>query len=155
LRPSTSGPNQMQSARAPGLTYDPVSKKLIGWAGGATLYGLDTQTWTWTQYVPAPSNTVTPTAAIATGTFGTFQYIPSKNAFIGVNGIYDNVYVYKLTPGIPPTITTLSPLSTSAGAAARTLTINGANFRSASTVTYKGVGHAATFVNSGQLTIQL
>src|SRR5271157_2128818 len=54
-----------------------------------------------------------------------------------------------------PAITTLSPSSTTAGAAAPTLSINGSNFLSSSTVTYNGVAHTATFVGSSQLTIQL
>ena len=54
-----------------------------------------------------------------------------------------------------PAITTLSPSSTTAGAAAQTLTITGSNFLSSSTVTYNGVAHTATFVSSSQLTIQL
>src|ERR1019366_1161542 len=58
-------------------------------------------------------------------------------------------------PNPAPSITTLSPASVNAGAAAQTLTINGANFLSNSTVTYNGVSHAASFVNSGQLTISL
>jgi len=54
-----------------------------------------------------------------------------------------------------PAITTLSPSSTTAGAAAQTLTINGSNFLSSSTVTYNGVAHTAAFVSSSQVTIQL
>jgi hypothetical protein len=54
-----------------------------------------------------------------------------------------------------PSITSLSPTSATAGAAAQTLTINGTNFVSTSTVTYNGVSHTATFVNAGQLTIAL
>ena len=58
-------------------------------------------------------------------------------------------------PNGVPAITSLSPTSVNAGAAAQTLTINGTNFVSTSTVTYNAVAHAATFVNSGQLTIAL
>jgi hypothetical protein len=54
-----------------------------------------------------------------------------------------------------PSISSLSPASAIAGAAAQTLTINGANFLSSSTVTYNGVAHTPTFVSSGQLTIPL
>ena len=54
-----------------------------------------------------------------------------------------------------PTITSLSPPSATAGAAAQTLTINGTNFLSSSTVTYNSVAHTATFVNSAELTISL
>ncbi|MGD1211252.1 MAG: hypothetical protein ABR973_07850 [Candidatus Acidiferrales bacterium] len=54
-----------------------------------------------------------------------------------------------------PNITGLSPASATAGAAAQTLTINGTNFLSSSTVTYNSAAHAATFVSATQLTIQL
>ena len=54
-----------------------------------------------------------------------------------------------------PTITTLSPSSVVAGAAAQTLTINGTNFLSTSTVTYSGGAHTPTFVSSTRLTIPL
>jgi hypothetical protein len=58
-------------------------------------------------------------------------------------------------PNPVPSITSLSPSSATAGAAAQTLTINGTNFLSSSTVTYNSVAHTATFVNSTQLTISL
>jgi YVTN family beta-propeller protein len=51
-----------------------------------------------------------------------------------------------------PTITTITPNSTVAGAAAFTLTINGTNFVAASTVNFGGSTPATTFVNSTQLT---
>ena len=54
-----------------------------------------------------------------------------------------------------PTITSLSPASATAGSAAQTLTINGTNFLSTSTVTYNAIAHAATFVSSTHLAIQL
>ena len=54
-----------------------------------------------------------------------------------------------------PSITSISPTSAAAGAAAQTLTINGTNFLSISTVTFNGTAHTATFVNATQLTIAL
>ncbi len=54
-----------------------------------------------------------------------------------------------------PAISTLSPASAVTGNPAQTLTINGSNFLSTSTVTYAGTAHTATFVNAGQLTISL
>ena len=54
-----------------------------------------------------------------------------------------------------PTLSSLSPASAVVGAASQTLTLNGTNFLASSTVTYNGVGHAATFVSSTQLTISL
>jgi len=54
-----------------------------------------------------------------------------------------------------PGIASLSPPSAIAGAAGQTLTINGTNFVSTSTVTYNGAPYAASFVSSMQLTITL
>ncbi len=54
-----------------------------------------------------------------------------------------------------PSVTIVSPSSATEGAASQTLTINGTNFLSSSTVTYNGAGHAATFVSSTELTITL
>ncbi len=54
-----------------------------------------------------------------------------------------------------PTVTSLSPPSGTAGAAAQTLTIIGTNFVSNSTVTYHAVAHTPTFFSSTQLTISL
>ena len=63
---------------------------------------------------------------------------------------------FSLVVGNPvPTITTLSPSSATAGAAAQTLTINGTKFVSTSTATYNGVAHTLTFVSSTQVTIPL
>ncbi|MGB6199006.1 MAG: IPT/TIG domain-containing protein, partial [Candidatus Acidiferrales bacterium] len=52
-----------------------------------------------------------------------------------------------------PSLTALSPASAIAGAGSETLTLIGTDFVSGSTVTYNGVGHAATLVSSTQLTI--
>ncbi len=54
-----------------------------------------------------------------------------------------------------PAVSNLSPSSATAGAAAQTLTINGSNFMSTSTVTYNNVGHTATLVSATKLTISL
>lgn len=52
-------------------------------------------------------------------------------------------------------VTTLTPGSVTAGAAAQTLTISGTKFVSTSTVTYNGVAHTATFVSVTELKITL
>jgi hypothetical protein len=54
-----------------------------------------------------------------------------------------------------PSIASVSPSTTLAGSGSQTLTINGSNFLSSSTVTFAGTSRSATFVNSAQLTIQL
>ena len=54
-----------------------------------------------------------------------------------------------------PAISSLAPSAATAGAGAQTLTINGTNFLSASTVTYNGVAHPASYGSATQLTITL
>jgi hypothetical protein len=97
-RPSSTGDNEIQSKDG-GLVYDPVSDKMVAWQGGASVYTLDLDTWVWTRVSPATSNTVTPTAGNSNGTFGRFRYVPSRNVFIGVNAVDENVYIYRLTAG--------------------------------------------------------
>lgn len=87
------------NAQAPGLVYDPVSDRFVGWNGGANVYTLNMDTKVWSKIVPATGNTTTPTAAQGAGTYGRFRYVPSKNAFIVVNDIDEDVYVYKLSAG--------------------------------------------------------
>lgn len=58
-------------------------------------------------------------------------------------------------PNPVPSITSLSPASATAAAASQTLTVNGSNFLSNSTVTYNGAAHAATFKSAAQIAISL
>jgi hypothetical protein len=94
---STSGDQTLVSAQAPGFVYDLVSKKFVGWNGGANVYILDPATWTWAQIPPVPANTVVPTNPNSAGTYGRFRYIPSKNAFVVVNSVDQDVFFYKLS----------------------------------------------------------
>ena len=54
-----------------------------------------------------------------------------------------------------PTITSLSPSSVIAGAAAQTLTVNGTGFITSSVVSFNGTNRTTTYVSATQLTIQL
>ena len=98
-RLNASGGSAVINPNGPGLEYDPVSDRIVAWAGGASVYTLNLDTLTWTQLPPAATNTVTPTGANSTGTYGRFRYIPSKNVYIVVNNIDENVYFYKLSNG--------------------------------------------------------
>jgi hypothetical protein len=96
---NTTGDQTIVNTRAPGLAYDPVDKKIVGWAGGTDVFALDTGTWQWTKMPLASTNTVVPTAPNTNGTYGRFRYIPSKNAFVVVNSVDEDVYFYKLSAG--------------------------------------------------------
>src|SRR5258708_5644668 len=54
-----------------------------------------------------------------------------------------------------PTITTISPTSAVATAAAFTLTVNGTNFVASSVVNLAGVARTTTFVSATQLTVAI
>src|SRR5205823_2105342 len=43
-RHKTTGGEAIVNARDPGLAYDPVIKKIVGWAGGTSVYSLDIST---------------------------------------------------------------------------------------------------------------
>lgn len=96
---ATTGATNLVGSVYPGVAYDPVSDRVIVWDGGATVYSLNMDTRVWSRLDPAPSNQVTPTYPVDSGVYGRFRYIPSKNAFIGVNRIDENVFIYKLSSG--------------------------------------------------------
>ena len=93
----TSGNLSIQNSFYPGFVYDPVSDQYVGWHGGGDVYTLNPDTWAWSKLSLAGSNTVVPDAPNSNGTYGRFRYIPSKNAFIGVNRTNGSVYFYKLS----------------------------------------------------------
>ncbi len=99
VRLQTTGATTIQSAGNPGVAYDPVSDRMVAWNGGADVYTLNLDTGEWEVHPPAASNTVVPTNAAANGTYGRFRYVASRNVFVVVNAIDQDVYFYKLSPG--------------------------------------------------------
>ena len=91
------GAEHMPKASHPGLEYDPVLDKIVGWSGGTNMSALDLEEMKWEKVAPAAGNKVTPTDALQQGTYGRFRYIPSMNAYIVVNGTDQSVYIYRLT----------------------------------------------------------
>jgi len=96
---SATGATEILNAGNPGFDYDPVSDRFVAWNGGSNVYLLNMDTRAITRVSPAGTNTVTPTSANGNGTYGRFRYIPSKNAFVVVNSVDQNVYIYKLSSG--------------------------------------------------------
>ncbi len=91
---NTTGGNAIVNAYAPGLAYDPIADRVIGWNGG-TVYSLnmDTKTWDIIDAPGAPPGT-------SSGIFGRFRYLPKYNIFIAVTSVDRNVSFYKNTPGL-------------------------------------------------------
>ncbi len=156
---STSGDKAVEGTKAPGFSFDPVSRKFVAWIGGAHVYTLDPANWTWQKVNAASGNTVTPTAPNANGTYGRFRYVPAHNVFVLVNRTSDNVFVYRLSAGtgsggsgtttpVPVVSMSASPATISSGGST-TLSWTSQN---ASSCTASG-GWVGTRATSGQQTI--
>ncbi len=76
-----------------GMEYDPVQDRIVGWAGGNTIYLLnpDTLACTTVTYTGGP-------AANANGTWGRFSYSPATNVFVTCNNVATNCNSLRLTP---------------------------------------------------------
>jgi hypothetical protein len=85
----TTGGDDFINRSNPGLDYDPVRDRMLGWAGGA-VYSLDPETKT-ISAVDAPG---APTAT-STGIFGRWRYVPGVDAFILVTSASEEVRFYK------------------------------------------------------------
>ena len=135
----------------------------------SAMAGTTTQTLTINGTKFLPNSTVTYHAVAHTPTFlsSTQLTITLSGSDLATGGTY-GVAVTNPAPGggtsstlnftvnnLVPTVTSLSPPSGTAGAAAQPLTIIGTNFVSNSTVTYHAVAHTPTFLSSTQLTISL
>jgi len=85
-------------AQAPGVAYDPVQDRMVGWAGGNTvfLYNMDTDSCTSVTFPNGP-----PTQQ-ALGTYGRFRYFPKLNVFALVNDANQNAFTLRLTPTVNP-----------------------------------------------------
>lgn len=85
------GCDALKTTEYPGLAYDPVQDRIVGWTGGNTVYVFnpDTKTCTATTFPNGPGS------AQANGTHGRFRYMPGINAFAVVNDSGENAYIFK------------------------------------------------------------
>lgn len=90
----TIGGEGLVNQSSPGLAYDPVSDRIVGWAGGS-VYSLNLDAKTWTEHKASGG----PNADSLNDVYGLWRYVPSLNAFIIMPGVKKNVYFYKLTAG--------------------------------------------------------
>lgn len=103
---TTTDPNypSIQDAPSPGLAYDPVQDKIVGWPGGNTAYIIDTsQTTSTTPTLTCSTVTFSggPPASQPNGTFGRFRYFPGLNIFALVNDWQQNAFILRMTPPGP------------------------------------------------------
>lgn len=110
---------------------------------GSITHDVNTPNPNW--YCPYPS---VPGTISNAGTFGFAKWWDPTDG-------YDNFHWRTIDAGAPvsnvPAISSMTPASTLAGSGAFTLTVNGANFSSASTVRWNGADRTTSFVSSSQL----
>jgi len=92
----TTGVPALLKGQSPGFAFHPPSRMFAAWGGGADVYLFDPDTLVWRKAPLAATNKVIPTQGAATGTYGRFRYIPSKDVFVVVNGVNENVYFFRL-----------------------------------------------------------
>jgi hypothetical protein len=87
------GCDALLAATSPGLAYDPVQDRMIGWAGGDSVItlDLDTKRCTTTAYPDGPGG------QNENGTFGRFRYFPKLGVFAVVNDYRRNAFTLRLT----------------------------------------------------------
>jgi Right handed beta helix region len=89
------GCSALAGSNYPGLQYDPVLDRIVGWPGtGNTVYVFnpDTKTCTPQTFPNGPQYT-----ALPDGTFGRFQYFPALDAFTVVNQATSDAFLLKLS----------------------------------------------------------
>lgn len=96
----TRGETAIEFARSPGLAYDPVRDRLAAWDGSKTqitpdsVYFLDLASLVWTRQTfpggPRPGRTA--------GTWGRWQYVPRLDAFVILNSVDENAFLFRPGP---------------------------------------------------------
>jgi hypothetical protein len=88
---ATHGGDPLVASAYPGLAYDPVADRIVGWNGGDSVYQLNLDDLGWTADSPPGG----PGEAVATGTYKRFAYSEKAGAFIVVNGAAKNAFAYR------------------------------------------------------------
>jgi hypothetical protein len=95
-------PNMGES---PGLAFDTQQKQFVVWTGGATTYTFDPAAASFSQH-DNPNGTAPGPVTPSGGVFGRFRYVPSRNVFVSINSVDENVFVLRMSEGtgepLPP-----------------------------------------------------
>jgi len=105
--PALSSCEPVLRAISPGLAYDPVADRIVGWPNfGDTVYlfNPDTKSCTTKTFIGGPPDSSHQGSPHTTnGTNGRFRYFPAKGIFVLANQASSNVYLLRLTCG-PSTV---------------------------------------------------
>jgi hypothetical protein len=94
---ATTGCDALRMAPSPGLTYDPVQERLVGWAGGDDVYlfDADAKSCTKASFAGGPA---AKGPAGNQGTFGRFRYFPKLGVFVVVSDWQSNAFSLRMVP---------------------------------------------------------
>ena len=96
---NTCGP--LLVAAYPGLSYDPVLDRIVGWPNfGDTVYLLDPDTKSCTAVTfpgGPPDSSHQGSSHTSNGTFGRLRYFPDKDVFVLVNQASSNTFILRLS----------------------------------------------------------
>ncbi len=93
LTAKLTGCDVLIEAAYPGLVYDSDERRIVAWAGGATVYTIDLATKTCT---PHTFTANAPGIQVDTGTHGRFRYFPAYKTFVLVNQPDEDAFVLNL-----------------------------------------------------------
>lgn len=102
----TTGATAITRSASPGLAYDPIRDRLVAWDGSRTrvtpetVYSLIPVTNEWEAFTFAggPRGFVPGSFGLyeTWGTFGRWQYVPKLDAFVVVNSVDENAFLFRL-----------------------------------------------------------
>ena len=140
---ATTGPDTIvQDGRSPGLAYDSVRNLVVAWDGSdlgttpETVYNLNINTGQWT----AMTATGGPSGFDTAGTFGRWQFVPNLNAFVVVNNVDENAYLFRADTTLidtnPPSVSLTAPSNGATISGNTTLTATASDDNGIAAVTF-------------------
>jgi hypothetical protein len=98
---SATGCDGLSAALNPGVDYDPVLDRIVGWPNFGNIvyiFNPDTATCTTQTHSGGPPDSLDGSSNVRTnGTFGRFRYLPALNAYIVTNDSNTNAYLLRLS----------------------------------------------------------
>ena len=145
---NTSGGSSIVNANNPGVAYDPVTDRIVGWNGGNTVYSLDPTTKVWTA-ITFPGG---PGSAISNGTFKRWTYSPASGVFAVVNSVDSNAFALRLAAGTPPPpVADTTPPTTPANVSGTAISSSQINLSWSASTDNVGVSSYRIFRNGNQV----
>jgi len=89
---TTTGGDAIVQAPYPGLAYHTPTGRIVAWHGGDTVYSLDLETKVWTPHIYHAG----PGSPSINGTYKRWSYSPALDAFVVLNNINRNAYLFRL-----------------------------------------------------------